>query len=76
MPMPMLSLVLRVFAFLGETRVVQAVDLKCERGCRYEPWWIGARSQVAPFDVRYRGFGKDKVQQLKAQQMVLGSRCA
>lgn len=39
----------------------------------YEPWWIAARLQLAPFDVRYRGFGKNKVQQLQTQLVALKS---
>lgn len=40
----------------------------------FEPWYIAARALVAPWDVRYRGYGRNKVQQLHTQLSVVNSR--
>ena len=42
---------------------------------RYEPWWIASRALVVPYDVRYRGYGWNKAQQLNAQLHVRESTC-
>ena len=30
----------------------------------FEPWWNAQRAVIAPFDVCYRGYGKNKLQHL------------
>ncbi len=31
----------------------------------FEPWFIGARDQTEWFDIRYRGYGKNKIEQVR-----------
>jgi hypothetical protein len=33
----------------------------CEHVCSSEPWFVVARTLVPWHDIRYRGYGKDKV---------------
>lgn len=40
----------------------------------FEPWWIARRADIAPYDVRYRGYGKNKLQHLHELVNDLGFR--
>ncbi len=42
--------------------------------CRFEPWWIARRADIIPYDVRYRGYGKNKLQHLHELVNDLGFR--
>ena len=42
---------------------------------RYEPYVLGARALLPPFDARFRGYGKDKVSWVRSLQHA-GFRCA
>ena len=47
----------------------------CSGWCRlFEPWTITSRQHSVPSDERFRGYGKNKVQQVHAQMHVHDSR--
>jgi hypothetical protein len=42
--------------------------------CRYEPWGLMYRPALGFFDVRYRGYGRNKIQHLHMHTEQLGWR--
>jgi hypothetical protein len=47
---------------------------RCPYFCRYEPWGLMYRPALGFFDVRYRGYGRNKVQHLHMHLKQLGWR--
>lgn len=38
----------------------------------FEPWFISSRTSTEWFDVRYRGYGKNKIEQVRASRRASG----